>query len=222
MIGRRVALLGLAAAVSLPLAACTSNGGAKVSVTATETSCQPASTSLGAGKTTFTVHNNGKDVTELYVLQGTKTLGEVENVGPGTSATLSVNLKQGAYDLNCKPGMKGDGIKTPITVTGTGGGSAAPATTVKVTAKDFTFDGIAGAQIKKGDTVTFDLVNAGPSKHELEIVGPDGKVLGDVSAIDPGQTGSTTVDFKKAGTYTYRCDFAGHEALGMHGTFVVG
>ena len=220
MIGRRVALLGLAAAVSLPLAACTSNGGAKVSVTATETSCQPASTSLGAGKTTFTVHNNGKDVTELYVLQGTKTLGEVENVGPGTSAT-GFYVKP-TLIADCKPGMKGDGIKTPITVTGTGGGSAAPATTVKVTAKDFTFDGIAGAQIKKGDTVTFDLVNAGPSKHELEIVGPDGKVLGDVSAIDPGQTGSTTVDFKKAGTYTYRCDFAGHEALGMHGTFVVG
>ena len=63
--------------------------------------------------------------------------------------------------------------------------------------------------------------NIAISKHELEIVGPDGKVVGDISAIDPGQTGSVDVTFKKAGTYTYRCDFAGHDALGMHGTFSV-
>ena len=207
--------------VLLSLTACTSTKGAKVNVTSTDTACQPASSTLDAGKTTFTVQNKGKDVTELYVLQGTKTLGEVENVGPGTSGNLTVTLKQGTYDLNCKPGMKGDGIKTPITVTGSGGAAAAAATTVKVTAKDFTFDGMAGVAPKKGDSVDFDLSNAGPSKHELEIVGPDGKTLGDVAAIDPGQTGSTTVSFKKAGTYTYRCDFAGHAALGMQGTFAV-
>jgi plastocyanin len=217
---RRSGLL-FVAAVAL-LAACTSNKGTKVTVIATDTACQPATTAFTAGKVTFSVQNKGKDVTELYVLQGTKTVGEVENVSPGTSRTISVTLKPGIYDLNCKPGMKGDGIRTPITVTGSGGSAEAAATTeVKVTAKDFTFDGVAGLQAKKGDTVDFDLSNAGPTKHELEIVGPDGKSVGEVAPIDGGQTGSTTVTFKKAGTYTYRCDFANHSALGMKGTFTV-
>jgi uncharacterized cupredoxin-like copper-binding protein len=211
---------GLLVAAGL-LAACTSTSGTKVSVTSTDTTCQPASSTLNAGKTTFTVENKGKDVTELYVLQGTKTLGEVENVGPGTSGNLTVTLKQGTYDLNCKPGMKGDGIKTPITVTGSGGQAAAATSTVNVTAKDFSFDGVASLQPRKGETVDFDLSNTGPSKHEFEVLGPDGKSVGEISAIAPGQSGSATITFKKAGTYEYRCDFANHSALGMKGSFTV-
>src|SRR5438128_2455095 len=87
-----------------------------------------------------------------------------------------------------------------------GGGASKPGSasrTQNVTARDFTFDGMSGLAIRKGDKVDFQMTNAGPSKHELEIVAPDGKVLGYVAPIDPSQSGSTTVTFNQAGTYTY-------------------
>src|SRR2546423_13220857 len=97
----RRTLLPASVAAPLTVAACTSNSKTSVPVTADDTTCRPATTSLAAGKTTFSVKNTGKDVTELYVLQGTKALGEVENVSPGSTRSLTVTLKAGAYDLNC-------------------------------------------------------------------------------------------------------------------------
>ena len=226
---RRIIGTAAAVAAATALIACASESKTRrVQVTATDTTCQPAASSLGAGKTTFAVKNEGKDVTELYVLQGTKTVGEVENITPGSTRNLTVTLKQGTYDLNCKPGMKGDGIRTAITVTGSAGsgsGSGAsegtPAATVSVSARDYTFDGLAQFHAKKGSTVEFSMTNNGPAKHEMEIIAPDGKVIGEVAPIDAGKVGSTEVKFKKAGTYTYQCDFADHVSRGMKGTFEV-
>ena len=212
-----------ALAVSVLFVACASESRSRVTVTATDTSCQPADAALRAGKTTFAVKNSGKEVTELYVMQGNKTLGEVENITPGSTRNLTVSLKEGTYDLNCKPGMKGDGIRTPITVTGSGGGSSAPAEqSVTATAVDFTYHGLETLHPEKGSTVEFSMTNQGPSKHEMEILDPSGKVLADIAALDVGKTGSADVQLKKAGTYTYQCDFADHLSRGMKGTFVVG
>jgi iron uptake system component EfeO len=44
-------------------------------------------------------------------------MGEVENIGPGTSRDLTVELDPGLYEVVCKPGMVGDGIATSITAT---------------------------------------------------------------------------------------------------------
>ena len=114
----RSLLLLLAAAVTVA-GAC---GGADhtVDVVSTATTCDPASTTLKSGKTAFKVRNQGHDVTELYVMQGSKALGEVEDIGAGTSRSLTVNLKPGSYELVCKPGQKGDGIKTAVTVSSSG------------------------------------------------------------------------------------------------------
>src|SRR5678815_5351527 len=101
---RRLSLCLLIAAVGVT--ACTTKANNSVNVVATDTTCEPASTDLTAGKTTFSVRNRGGQETEMYVLQGTRTLGEVENIGPGTSRTLTVTLQAGDYDLNCKPGQK--------------------------------------------------------------------------------------------------------------------
>jgi iron uptake system component EfeO len=47
-------------------------------------------------------------------------MGEVENVGPGLTRQLIVEVPDGGtYTTACKPGMVGDGIRTPFTVTGT-------------------------------------------------------------------------------------------------------
>lgn len=196
-----------------------------VTVTSTASTCEPASTSLPAGKTTFKVVNRGSDVTELYVMQGSRTIGEVENVGAGTSRTLTAKLATGEYQLVCKPGMKGDGIKTTITVTGSAGQSQgqapAPAHKVDVTAKDFSFNGMDGFTAHATEAVDFVLHNGGTQEHEFEVLGPDGQSTGEVSEVKPGATGEATITFAKAGTYTYRCAVNGHDQLGMHGSFTV-
>ena len=45
-------------------------------------------------------------------------MGEVENIGPGLSRNLVVDLPKGTYEGACKPGMVGDGIRQTLTVTG--------------------------------------------------------------------------------------------------------
>lgn len=219
----RLALsFGALAAVSLVVAACGSDDAKNaVTVVSTSSTCEPATTTLAAGKTTFKVVNKGDDVTELYVLQGNKTLGEVENVGAGTSRTLSVSLTAGEYDLACKPGMKGDGIKARVTVTGTGGAQSAPARKVDVDGHDFAFGGLDGFTAKKGETVEFELHNTGTQEHELELIAPDGSSAGEVSEVKPGATGEARITFSQAGTYTYKCGVSNHDQLGMKGTFTV-
>lgn len=112
-------LASLAAVGTLALAGCsagddTVNG--TIAVTATDTSCQIADTDLEAGGYTFAVKNAGEQVTEFYVYQGSKVISEVENIAPGTTRKLTVKLAAGSYEGACKPGMKGDGIRTRITV----------------------------------------------------------------------------------------------------------
>jgi iron uptake system component EfeO len=121
---RAPALLVTALLAVPALAAC--GGGASgpsVKVTAGDSSCAVAKTSLAPGKTTFAVHNSGSKVTEVYVYAKsgsgfTKTVEEAENIGPGTSHELTVDLSAGSYEVACKPGMTGNGIRTRITVGG--------------------------------------------------------------------------------------------------------
>lgn len=106
----------------LILAAGTGCAGSKSSssgltVTSSESACDVSSTSLNAGTHTFSVTNKGSDATEVYVYgDGDKVVGEVENIGPGLTRQLEVTLTAGTYSVACKPGQKGDGIRTPITV----------------------------------------------------------------------------------------------------------
>jgi iron uptake system component EfeO len=66
--------------------------------------------SIRSGTTTFTVKNTGAKVTEFYLAKGETTLGEVENVAPGITRSLSVSLKPGSYTTLCKPGASGSGV----------------------------------------------------------------------------------------------------------------
>ena len=113
----------LLCALVLGLAGCGSairNGGSgELEVTASDTECTVAKTSLPAGRHTFAVTNTGSKVTEFYVYgTGDRVVGEVENVTPGLRRTVTVDLAAGAYQAACKPGMVGDGIRTALTVTG--------------------------------------------------------------------------------------------------------
>jgi uncharacterized cupredoxin-like copper-binding protein len=217
------AVLVVVAVAGFVLAACTTKAKNTVDVVATNTTCEPATTDLTAGKTTFSVRNTGSQETEMYVLQGTRTLGEVENIGPGTSRTLTVTLEAGDYELNCKPGQKGDGIKTSRHVTGAGGSTKAADRTVEVTAIDYAFTGMSGFTATHGETVEFHLSNQPTSvvEHELEFIGPDGKPIGEVSETKPGKDGEVTLTFDQPGRYTFKCGIDDHAQRGMQGTFDV-
>jgi iron uptake system component EfeO len=122
----RVAVLSAAAAA---LAACTSTApptgdaagsGGPIAVTAGDDSCEVAAAEAPAGNITFSIRNTGTKITEFYLYgTGDRIMGEVENIGPGLTRDLIVEVPDGgAYTTACKPGMVGDGIRAPFTVTG--------------------------------------------------------------------------------------------------------
>jgi uncharacterized cupredoxin-like copper-binding protein len=213
------------ALLCLTAAACSDGAGSgdAVAITATDTECRVADTTLEAGDTTFRVKNDGKDVTEVYVYaEGDKVVTEKENIGPGTSANFTADLTAGSYQIACKPGQKGDGIRTHIHVSGEGGTAAKAADKeIEFEAKDFEFEGLDGFTAKAGETVKFEMENEGPAEHEFEVFGPDGKVLGEVGPTDASKEGEDTLTLASAGTYKYVCGIDDHEARGMKGEFTV-
>ena len=123
-----VGALALAALV-LPLAACVDNdapeGGASagaLTVSSTADACEVSAATAPSGTLTFQVTNDGTDVTEFYLLgdDGLRVVSEVENIGPGITRDLVVQVRPGTYYTACKPGMVGDGIRAEFTVTDSG------------------------------------------------------------------------------------------------------
>ena len=99
--------------------------GGPIAVTASDTACEVGVTDVQAGTVRFKVTNKGGKVTEFYVYApGDRVMGEVENIAPGLSRELHVELPAGTYETACKPGMIGKGIRGPLKVDG----SAAPLT----------------------------------------------------------------------------------------------
>ncbi|MGQ7296361.1 iron uptake system protein EfeO [Quadrisphaera sp. KR29] len=92
--------------------------GGPVAISATDSACEVATTDLPGGVTTFSITNGGSQVTEVYVYDGDRIVTEKENIGPGTSYDLTVDLTEGEYQVACKPGMVGEGIRQAIAVTG--------------------------------------------------------------------------------------------------------
>jgi FTR1 family protein len=118
-------------AVALLLAACggsdgggtASAGSNKVAIKLTDAGCEPAALKLPAGPTTFEVTNDGTGrVSEFEVLDGSRILGEKENLVAGLKGSFTLNLKPGNYTTACPGG------KTAATGTIAVGGTANAAT----------------------------------------------------------------------------------------------
>jgi iron uptake system component EfeO len=128
----RIAALVAAGVLSAAMAGCGGDdtgdaaaAGGPITVKASDSSCEVARSSADAGTSVFTVTNGGKKVTEFYVYApGDRVMGEVENIAPGLSRELHVELPAGSYETACKPGMIGKGIRAAFTVSG----SSAPLT----------------------------------------------------------------------------------------------
>lgn len=118
--------LGLAftgCTVNQPSASTTSGGSATGSllVSSTEDACTVSTATITSGPATFEITNEGTQTTEFYVLgsDGLRIVAERENIAPGSSADLSINLQPGDYFTACKPGMRGANVgEAAFTVTG--------------------------------------------------------------------------------------------------------
>ncbi|MEU9484599.1 iron uptake system protein EfeO [Streptomyces decoyicus] len=120
-----VAALAAATAVTAVAGCAAKNdgkgGGGKgaIEVTATDSSCELSAKEFPAGHVRFAVQNKGSKVTEVYVYApGDRIVTERENIGPGTSAEITAEVKAGSYEVACKPGMKGKGIRQKVTASG--------------------------------------------------------------------------------------------------------
>ncbi|MEU8204010.1 iron uptake system protein EfeO [Streptosporangium sp. NPDC049046] len=120
-----LALAGLVACSAEPTAApgagtsAAPEKGGPIAVAATDTECKVAVTEVAAGTSTFAITNGGTKVTEFYVYApGDRVMGEVENIVPGLTREVIVELPTGSYETACKPGMVGKGVRGPLKVTG--------------------------------------------------------------------------------------------------------
>lgn len=94
-------------------------GSGNIDITANDDSCETNVDSVGAGTMVVRVKNEGSKVTEAYVYAvGDRIMGEVENVTPALTRDFKVTLSPGKYEIACKPGMVGKGIRRSLTVTG--------------------------------------------------------------------------------------------------------
>jgi iron uptake system component EfeO len=132
---RTLILASSCAVIGMPLlAGCTDNTktqspGAAASanpraltVQSTDAECKLSATSAPSGTLTFAVTNGGSKMTEFYLYgeDGKRIVGEVENIGPGITRELVLKVEPGNYITACKPGMAGDGIRAPFSVSDSG------------------------------------------------------------------------------------------------------
>ncbi|SMF33099.1 iron uptake system protein EfeO [Streptomyces sp. Amel2xC10] len=103
---------------------CTEKSDAKsgdrvITVTATDSACETSAKEISAGHVELAIENKGSKVTEVYILfPDDRVVTERENIGPGTKQRVTAEVKAGSYQIACKPGMKGDGIRQDLKVTG--------------------------------------------------------------------------------------------------------
>ncbi|MDO0932643.1 peptidase M75 family protein [Streptomyces sp. DG2A-72] len=106
------------------LTGCTEKGGSGsgdnvINVTATDDKCEVSKHEVPAGHVELAIENKGSRVNEVYILfPDDRVVTERENIGPGTKQRVTAEVKAGDYQIACKPGMKGDGIRQDIKVTG--------------------------------------------------------------------------------------------------------
>ncbi|MFJ6663935.1 iron uptake system protein EfeO [Streptomyces sp. NPDC091383] len=120
---RPTVIAAVTAAALTALSACTAKSEAKdgdaIQVTAADSACDTSAASVPAGQVTLKIENKGSRATEVEILfPDDRIVSEKENIGPGTKYTLTAEVKAGSYEIACRPGMKGHGVRQKLTVTG--------------------------------------------------------------------------------------------------------
>ncbi|HEX4289586.1 MAG TPA: iron uptake transporter permease EfeU [Trebonia sp.] len=151
--GVLVAAPALAAGVTIAAlpAAATS---AASSVTVSRTNCAPEWSTAATGTQTITVTNNSGLAGEVNLDNAAgAVVGELETIGPGTSAPLTATLGAGTYNFRCLMGSLAATLSQPVTISaGTGETVTAPVAVKPVTVSDLTppnklYQGYAAGQL---------------------------------------------------------------------------
>jgi uncharacterized cupredoxin-like copper-binding protein len=186
----------------------------EVAVAAGDETCELDRTELEAGRVTFAVTNEGGKVTEVYVYGEsggayTKVVSEVENIGPGTSRDMVVDLGAGTYEIACKPGQTGDGIRQQVTVTGSGGEEATSESgydrEVELSVDDSTLSGLDDATAEAGERIEFKLENTTDSERVFEVFNPAGDEVSEFE-VAAGEEGEAIVELSEAGEWTLKVE----------------
>nr|WP_216903311.1 iron uptake transporter permease EfeU [Nocardia alni] len=126
----------LAAAVAIALLP-SSESGTVQAVSITETSCAHEWKSGRSGAQTFAVQNKTGKAGEINLLNaGGAIVGEIETIGPATTADMTATLGNGSYTIACL--MSGLPKTTSPTVQISGAAAGAPMAVEPVTADDLT------------------------------------------------------------------------------------
>ena len=106
------------------------SGGQSVELVATEFAFDPADVSVDeAGETTFTVSNDG-EFSHALEIEGNGIEEETEELGPGESGSVTVDLEPGEYELYCPVGDHRErGMVGTLVVGGGAEGAGGGATT---------------------------------------------------------------------------------------------
>jgi high-affinity iron transporter len=144
------ALAAGATIAALPAAATS----AASAVTVSRTSCAPEWSTAVTGTQTITVTNNSGLAGEVNLDNSAgAVVGELETIGPGTSAPLTATLGAGTYTFRCLMGSLAATLSQPVTISaGTGETIAAPVAVKPVTVGDLTppnklYQGYAAGQL---------------------------------------------------------------------------
>jgi iron uptake system component EfeO len=83
-----------------------------VAVESSADDCVVDTATVESGTVTFAVTSSADRVTEFYLLRddGVSIVAELEDIAPGSTRDLTVNLEPGGYVTQCKPGMSGTGL----------------------------------------------------------------------------------------------------------------
>jgi high-affinity iron transporter len=115
--------------------------GAASSVTVTRAGCAPEWTSAQPGTQSITVTNNSGLVGEVRLTDASGAIvGEIETIGPGTSAPLTATLGSGTFTFRCLLGSLAATESQPVTLSAGSG----PGVTAPVAVKPVTVAGLAG------------------------------------------------------------------------------
>jgi uncharacterized cupredoxin-like copper-binding protein len=206
-----------------------------VHVVATDTACTASAATLPSGAIEVTVDNQGTIVTEVYLYAPhDQVIGEVEGVDPGDSGSFDVDVGGGQYELACKPGQEGDGIRTPLHLDGpldpnqtavpdpaTARGVESFAIEVELTSDEFA-EALEELVVVEHQTVTFRVANNAPDVRSFAVLDANGStVLGTTNDLVPGASADVTITFATEGEFTAVDPIGDHRAQGSTAAFRV-
>ncbi len=204
-------LLGTSAMLALAITAagCTEStvsSGKAIELKAGDSSCELTG-ELSAGVNTIRVTNTGAKITEVYVYtEQQKIVTERENITAGSTADITFEIKPGTYEIACKPGQTGDGIRTKVTV---GGAQSTAGSDASITEAVTAYRAYVQQQADSGLPLVQDFAAAikandlakarelyAPSRQTWERVEPVAESFGDLDPkldlreadLEPGQT----------------------------------